>query len=321
MDITVLGCGVIGLTTALRLTEDGHRVTIRTWKVPPETTSDKAAAFWSPYRITEDGQTFAWIAETYRTLAEFSRIPGSGVSMVPLRKFLKDGRDTSDNWWLKAIPGEHYTSLNNGELPPGYTAGWKAEVPLMETPLYLPFLMDRFRAGGGRTGGGRIITGEKVTTLSAFSGSLVVNCTGLGSRDLCGDEALLPVRGQIAVTGPLPLDGIYVDADTPIYLVPRADGCIIGGTYERDNWEDTPEPETINEIVQRAKALTPDLTTGPAIRSYAGLRPYRPSVRLEADPAQPGLIHHYGHGGAGFTVSWGAATSVAALVRSLDRIS
>jgi D-amino-acid oxidase len=310
MDITVLGCGVIGLTTALTLAEDGHRITIRTWKIPPETTSDKAAAFWSPYRIGEDERTFRWISETYRTLRDLSLIQGSGVHMIPLRKFLKDGGDTADEWWLKAIPDGQVRKIK--DLPPGYAAGWHADVPLMETPVYLPFLMDRLRAKGGR-----IDAGGKITDFTAFTGTVVINCTGLGSRDLCGDTELLPVRGQIAVTKPLPLDGIFVDADTPIYLVPRADGCIIGGTYERNNWEETPEPDTIKNLVKSAPTLVPGLETGPVVRAYAGLRPYRPSVRLAQDAAQPGLIHHYGHGGAGFTVSWGAAASVAALVRSL----
>lgn len=310
MNITILGCGVIGLTTAVRLIEEGYPVSIKTWKVPPETTSDKAAAFWSPYRINEDPLTFTWIRDTYIALRKISAIPASGVSMVTLRKYIKDAGDQSDQWWLDAIPGGRYTPIPEYTLPAGYTHGWSAEIPLMETPLYLPYLMDRFRSRGGR-----ITSGEKMTDIknSLSDGALVINCTGLGSRALAGDESLVAVRGQIAVTK-ASVDGIHVDADSPIYLVPRADGCIIGGTYEWDKWVESPEPGTIQTILERAPALLPGFDTGEVMRTYAGLRPYRPGVRLEADPVLPGLIHHYGHGGAGFTLSWGAAESVAALV-------
>jgi D-amino-acid oxidase len=313
MDITVLGAGVIGLTTALKLSEAGHTVTIRTWRITPGTTSDKAAAFWSPYRIGEEARTFSWIAETYRTLRDISRIPGSGVSMIPLRKFLKDPADTSDVWWLQAIPGEQYAPLAAGELPPGYTNGWSVDVPLMETPVYLPFLMGRLRSLGVE-----IRAGEKIEDLLPLlsAGDVVVNCTGLGSRALCRDEALLAVRGQIAVARPFPAQAIFVDADTPIYVVPRADGCIVGGTYERDVWEETPDPDTIQTLLERVPLIMPGTNPGPPLRSYAGLRPYRSSVRLEADAEHPRLIHHYGHGGAGFTLSWGAAASVVDLIRT-----
>lgn len=312
MEITILGCGVIGITTALHLAEQRHQVTIRTWKAPPETTSDKAAAFWSPYRIGEDAQTLSWIGETFRVLEDISRIPGSGVSMIRLNKYLKDPTDDSDNWWLQSIPGKQYASIAKDQLPKGYQAGWTTEVPLMETPVYLPYLLERFRQAGGR-----VVTGEQITDVRSYVSDhmLVVNCTGLGSRQLLGDQSLVAVRGQIAVIRAPSVDAIYVDADQPIYLVPRADGCVVGGTYERDVWEEKPDNATIATILERAPALRQGLDTETLLRSYAGLRPSRPTVRLEEDPVYPGLFHNYGHGGAGFTLSWGTARSVAQLIQ------
>lgn len=303
MDITVLGGGVIGLTTALKLQYEGHRVTIRTWKVHPDVTSDRAAAFWSPYRIGEDERTFSWIAETYVELEKISRVPGSGVSMIPLRKYLRDGADTSDRWWLRAVPGEMYSPLT--DLPAGFTAGWTAMVPLMETPVYLPYLMRQLEKAGVP-----LHTGEKVTDLGTLDG-LVVNCTGLGSRELCNDTDVLPVRGQIALLAPQPMGAIVVDADTPTYVVPRADGCVVGGTYERGEAEETTDPAAIAAILERAPGLAPGIDTTRVLKTYAGLRPYRGSVRLERHGR---VIHNYGHGGAGFTLSWGTASEVARLV-------
>lgn len=296
MEIIILGGGVIGLTTALRLREDGHDVTVRTWKLSPDTTSDKAAAFWSPYRIREDERTFAWVSETYLTLQELSRVPGSGVSMIQLHKYIKDAEDLSDTWWLKAIPRSGYAPIPPAALPEGYKNGWHAEVPLMETPLYLPFLLDRLKQSGGR-----VITGEKITDISSYTagGKVVVNCTGLGSRILMQDDSLLPVRGQIAVIRTSQVPAILVDADAPIYLVPRKDGCIVGGTYEPNEWEEQPEPAAIETILSRAPHLFPGLDTSRVLRTYAGLRPYRPEVRVEKDPIHPRLLHNYGHGGRG----------------------
>lgn len=312
MEITILGSGVIGLTTALTLSESGHQVTIRTWQLPPFTTSDKAAAFWSPYRIGEDDLTFSWIGQTYNALRDISRDAGSGVSMITLKKFLKDSADQSDLWWLQAIPQKAYTNISKDDLPAGYVNGWTAQVPLMETPIYLPYLMKRLEAGGGK-----IISGEKITDIDALlsSAEWVVNCTGLGSKELVGDQSLSPVRGQIAVVDAPGVDAIYVDSESPTYLVPRADGCVIGGTYEKEAWEETTDTQTIAGILEKAPRLL-DGDYSRVIRTYAGLRPYRPTVRLEADTHKPRLIHNYGHGGAGFTLSWGTALSVAQLLRS-----
>jgi D-amino-acid oxidase len=310
MEITIIGSGVIGLTTALTLSESGHKVTVRTWKLPPFTTSDKAAAFWSPYRIGEDALTFSWIAETYTVLKDISEESGSGVSMIALKKFLKDGSDQSDLWWLHAIPEGAFTSLSKEALPEGYEAGWTARVPLMETPVYLPYLIKRLEDSGGN-----IISGEKITDIDSLldGAERVINCTGLGSRELVGDHSLSPVRGQIAVVDAPGLDAIYVDADSPSYLVPRADGCIVGGTYEKDAWEETSDTQTIASMLKKAPGLLPG-DYQRVIRTYAGLRPYRPTVRLEVDPLKPRLIHNYGHGGAGFTLSWGTASRVAQLL-------
>ena len=317
-DILIIGCGVTGLTTAVLLSELGYNVTVKTWKMSPDTTSDKAAAFWSPYRTSEDDQTFEWVRSTYLTLEELSHVPETGVSMIDLSKYLPDDQDHTDAWWLKAIPGAQYVSIPPQQLPTGYKAGWRTKVPLMETQIYLPYLLERFRRSGGK-----VIPGSLVTDIGECLAPewLVINCTGLGSRTLMQDNSLVPVRGQIAVIHNPAVKNIRVDASVPIYLVPRKDGCIIGGSYEPGEEEEHPDASVIETILQGAPKLFPGLDISHVTRTYAGLRPSRPTVRLEADPLLPGLLHNYGHGGAGFTLSWGCAESIVRLVRSQAEFS
>ena len=89
---------------------------------------------------------------------------------------------------------------------------------------------------------------------------------------------------------------------------------IVGGTDEQGDWSRTPSPETATEILQRATRLVPELADAKVVGHRVGLRPVRPSVRLEAEGR---VIHCYGHGGAGVTLSWGCANEVTQLVAEL----
>jgi D-amino-acid oxidase len=114
------------------------------------------------------------------------------------------------------------------------------------------------------------------------------------------------------------LDTVWLDASgvTPTYVVPRSADIVVGGTDEEGSWELRPDPATAADIMARATALVPSLATARVLGHRVGLRPGRGSVRLERQErrrASP-VIHCYGHGGAGVTLSWGCAEEVAALV-------
>jgi D-amino-acid oxidase len=123
------------------------------------------------------------------------------------------------------------------------------------------------------------------------------------------------VRGQVVVVSGVDIDQWWVDAAGPTYVVPRERTVIVGGTDEKDEWSRTPSPETATEILLRASRLVPDLADAKVVGHRVGLRPVRPSVRLEAEGR---VIHCYGHGGAGVTLSWGCADEVTQLVASLS---
>ena len=151
--------------------------------------------------------------------------------------------------------------------------------------------------------------------LSAFD--IIVNCTGLGARKLCHDESVTPIRGQVALLETDTRMPIYMDNETPLYIVPRKDAMIVGGTYERDVYELITEPETLERILANAYNVFPQLKQHKVIGNWAGLRPYRPQVRIEHE-AGTNIIHNYGHGGSGFTLSFGCADDVVKLIEQMN---
>jgi glycine/D-amino acid oxidase-like deaminating enzyme len=81
---------------------------------------------------------------------------------------------------------------------------------------------------------------------------LVFNCTGLGSRDLFGDTELRPARGQLAILEPQP-EVRYAALGDFGYMFPRADGILLGGTFELDEFDPTPQPADIARIIELQK--------------------------------------------------------------------
>jgi D-amino-acid oxidase len=220
---------------------------------------------------------------------------------------------TSAPWWADLV--RHCRPIPAEELPPGYQAGFLAEVPLIETPFYMPYLLTRFRQLGGQ------IEQRHVSRLSDLikPGRLIVNCTGLGAREIAGDEAVYPIRGQIVRVRQPKLGRQIVNALSGAaltYIVPRSQDCILGGTAQEHDWSLDVEPETAAAIMQRALRLEPVLAQTEVLEHVVGLRPGRKEVRLELEQvaADSAVIHNYGHGGAGFTLYWGCAQEVAELV-------
>jgi D-amino-acid oxidase len=139
----------------------------------------------------------------------------------------------------------------------------------------------------------------------------VVNCAGIGSRLLAQDLTVTPVRGQVVLVAQTGLDRWWLDESGPTYVVPRSSDIVVGGTDDEGDWSRTPDPETAERILARAVALVPGLAGATVLRHRVGLRPVRPSVRVER---VGDVVHCYGQGGAGVTLSWGCADEVARLV-------
>jgi D-amino-acid oxidase len=291
----VVGAGVVGLTTAVCLREAGVDAHVVARDLPRDTTSAVAAALWYPYRALPAERVTAWSAASYAALEQLAGVAGSGVRMRMGTELLAPG--APDPWWRDAVPDLRRTA-----------DGLRFAAPAVDMSIHLPWLAERVRALGGT------LERATVSALEDVEADAVVNCAGLGARELAGDDSLVAVRGQVVrVTAPSVQEWLLDQSDPAnlVYIVPRERDVVLGGTAEEGAEDRTPDPATTAAIRARCEALLPELREAPVVAVAVGLRPVRPAVRLEAEGR---VVHCYGHGGAGVTLAWGCAVEVAALL-------
>ncbi len=309
-NIAIVGAGISGMSTAHLLTNQGHNVTIYATSFSPDITSNKAAAFWFPYHIRNDSRGIAWCNTSYRYYMDFAKDPNTGIGLRKLYKILRENVAEEEPIWKDFMPTGSVRMMEPQELQPGVAIGYDIMVPLMETQLFLPWLMQQLKQVGVA------FISRKIEDLNELSKSyeVVVNCTALGARELCKDDEVIPIRGQVGLIAPGGDWPIYLDNEKPLYIVPRKDAIIIGGTYEINEENAVTEPATIDQLLKNAYEVFPELAHHKVIGSWAGLRPYRKEVRVERE-ADKNIIHNYGHGGSGFTLAFGCAETVANIVK------
>lgn len=313
MLVVVVGCGISGLTSALRLCEAGYSVSMVAAEPPERTTSATAAALWYPYRAFPEQEVTRWAGATYTALATLSRQRKTGVRLRSGRALFT--APTPEPFWRSAVPV--LDRVPPSALPPGYADGFVLSVPVVDPSIHLPWLRQRAIELGVDFRWGSVTDLAEV----APEASVIVNCTGLGSTDLLGDDTLIAVRGQVVVVEQVGLTEWTVD-DTdpaaPTYVVPRGRSIVLGGTAEVGETDVEPDAATAAAIRDRCVALVPKLAGARVLAHHVGLRPARPSVRLGADRLGTGqsVVHNYGHGGSGWTLSYGCAADVVDLVTS-----
>ncbi|MCX4594728.1 FAD-binding oxidoreductase [Streptomyces sp. NBC_01549] len=319
-DAVVVGAGVIGLTTALRLQQAGARVAVVTAEPSAETTSSVAAAVWYPTRTRFEPRVLDWATRTYDEFARQAANGVPGVAMRPTRMLLRSQNHDAP-WWAMALPD--LRTLRGDEVRAPFSGGWAFTAPTVEMSRYLPWLQQTFSAAGGTLIHRRIDALEQ----AGIWAPAVVNASGLGARALCGDTEVRPVRGQLVLVANPGLHTSVRDEDNAegsTYVHPRSADIVLGGTFEIGKWDTTPSPVTAAAILRRCTELLPELADTQVLGHQVGLRPHRDGgVRLEADPRPHGrvrrLVHNYGHGGAGITLAWGCANAATALVAGAVR--
>lgn len=320
-DVLVVGAGVIGLTTAVCLGEAGLSVTVAAAEPPRQTTSVAAGALWAPHLVGVDDRISRWAAVTLERLEEL-RAPVLGASA--LAGVVRTIRGMAATAEASGEPPEYAAAgslarCEPAEVPDGYAAAWRLSAPLIAMPAYLDYLTDRL----GRAGVTSAFPSHFRTLADARdfapAARVIVNCAGYGARDLVPDPNVVAVRGQAVVVRNPGITEFFVGSGSarwPLtYLFPHADVVVLGGTEEQGHASREPDPAVAEHIVAACAAIRPELRDADVLDHRVGLRPVRPSVRLEAE--QDGdvtIVHSYGHGGAGVTLSWGCAEDATRLV-------
>ena len=301
--VAIIGAGVSGLTCGVLFAEHAYRTAIFAKETGQQTTSGAAAAIWFPYDVEPARRVIPWAIDGYNTLVDLSRDSRTGVSIIELRQFSRAGELQIPDW---AIPLGAQTVIPSRP----FKSGFSLQVPLMDTTIYLDYLGARFLKAGGALNASVFLRNlEEVD--QQFD--LVINCAGIGARDLVQDAELEAHRGQIAIVPRIEaLSRAIVCDDAPLmYAIPRRSDCVFGGTNDLSS-DLAADPATTDRIVAECSRVL-SIEKPNVLAERVGLRPFRKSgVRLERDQLSDGraVIHNYGHGGSGFTLSWGCAREV-----------
>ena len=249
--VAVIGAGVMGLSTARLVQEAGFPVTIYTAALPPDTTSNIAGGQFHPFAVFHEGQTTPEFMAQFRRALDYSWrrfqiMVGDDYGIRWLPTYVET--DSPDAQLVANFPPLN-RMLTPAEHPFPWASALRYDTMYVETGRYLRQMIRDVQIAGGKVEVRRF---AEPANIAGLPESLVFNCTGLGSRDLFNDQELHPVRGQLAILEPQP-DVRYAAQGQFGYMFPRADGILLGGTFERDQWDATAQPDAIARIIERHK--------------------------------------------------------------------
>lgn len=244
----VLGCGVIGLSTARLLQRKGFQVTIYAKDLPPETTSNIAGALWTPVSVYEENKVGSEFISLFNLASKISH-----------RMFQDFVGDKYGVWWIKNyFLGNNFDFPGGKDLYPGHKQQHNVfgfpdvteiNTMMIEPPTYLNALLEDFYLAGGKL---TVKNFNSAQSISQLPEKVIMNCTGLGAGKLFNDKEIIPVKGQLTVLLPqTEIDYSYVlpSHDNLLYMFPRKDGIILGGTSEKGSWSLEPNSEESERIL------------------------------------------------------------------------
>ncbi|KAJ5754893.1 hypothetical protein N7533_004436 [Penicillium manginii] len=341
-NIVVLGAGVSGLTTAYLLSKDpANKITVLAKHMPGdydiEYASPWAGANYMP--VGKQGTDHErWERETWPYLKEITeKYPEAGIhflgTLIYNRK--KDQESDTGKWFAELTQPDPWYKDVVPDLAPGVDNAQEFTSVCINTAVYLPWLVGQCVRSGAVVKRAVIkhIADAANEHHTGQKADLIVNCTGLSAKTLGGvmDSKMHPARGQIVVVrndpGPMASVSGTDDGETEcLYIMTRAagGGTILGGSYQKHNWDPLPDPNLANRIMKRAIALDPSLVKPgqgieglDIIRHGVGLRPLREGgTRIEKDEVNGvKVVHNYGHGGFGYQASFGCSVEAVALVK------
>ena len=239
-DVAVIGAGAVGLATARLLQRRGRRVAIYARDLPPDTTSNIAGAQWSPATVSDNldgpfGLRFEQAARlAYR---HFQNLVGPDYGVRWIDNYFPRERPAGAGGYNSRIRDLYpeWEVLEGDEHPFPTRYARRVATMFIEPHRYLRAVLRDFRIAGGRVVVGEIADLEQ---LSALDEPVIVNCKGLGARELFGDKSLVPIKGQLVVLRPQPgidyltIGGGRFSTRGSQYMFPRSDGILLGGTFE-----------------------------------------------------------------------------------------
>ena len=260
-DVAVIGSGVMGLTSARLLQDAGWNVTIYTRDVWRHTTSNVAAGEWSPYSVFDEAHVgpeflsrFAWASKVAHHA--YTNLTGPEYGIRWLEGYTLGTSPFGD---FDGLPELHSLyaykqNLSPGEHPFGDNYAQRFVTMQIDPGVLLRRLVDDFRVAGGRF----VVRDFKdLDGVLGLSESLVFNCSGLGSRELFGDEELTAAKGQLVYLPPDPAVDFFTFGGGRgiLYMFPRSDVIVLGGTFRPGDFTRHVEPDETERIVREHQAL------------------------------------------------------------------
>jgi len=308
--VGIIGAGVSGLSCGTWLARLGYDVRIWSKDLPEDLVSRKAGAVWFPFQANPRAQIERLSMETYNDLNVLAdKHPDSGVTMVSATLLYRDLLSQTDFDFIRDLQPK---PIPAAQLPDGFVKGWKVDLPFIDTTVYMPFLTKAFLNAGGH------ILAQHLQSIDdvAHSVDLLINCSGLGARELFDDREVYPIRGQTIAVEKWCENAFFMDQtddDNPGYIFTRRNDCLLGGTVEPNQADATPSETIHDEILARCTAMAPAAAKARVLSKSVGFRPGRTQLRLQRETSSnggPAIFHNYGHGGSGFTISWGCARQI-----------
>ncbi|KMZ11452.1 D-amino-acid oxidase [Candidatus Burkholderia humilis] len=312
MKIKIIGAGISGLTTAVLLSMRGHSMSIAAQDMPLASPSMIAGAIWHPFFQEPDELYFRRARNTYETLVAYAGDLESGILPRTLTEFVTPSDGSL--WWTRGMSAVR--DITSSKCIGDGSCAFEVPVFVADTPRYLAYLTNLFIELGGRLERSYIQNLEEQTDYFDF----IINCSGYGASSLCNDCAIDLVRGVVVeIEKSSNFSGCFIDdriAHRPTYVIERDTDCILGGTAETGFTGTLVDPKVVEDIVKRCEEMAPGISGARIKRTNVGFRPRRREVCLGFDTNNPKILHNYGHGGSGFTLSWGCANEIAQLIES-----
>lgn len=249
----IIGCGAVGLATARLLQDRGFQVTIYTKDLPLETVSNVAGALFAPTFIVDAAHQRGPIVErlhhaTRFAFRYFQNFVGEKYGVRWLETFLIGDEPQQAPWDFEIMPDVFpLTAYPPGEHPFPRKHASSVKTMMIQPTLYLPQLLEDFLQRGGKL---QVRNFESRTALAQLKQPLVFNCTGLGARELFADRELIPVKGQLTLLLPQPeINYAYVDGRRDLYMFPRQDLIVLGGSHEEGVWSTNVEPAIDEKVL------------------------------------------------------------------------